>query len=143
MADQRLRLRTHTRLLHPVEGAVCACTCRHVSCNTLSIQLWQRRAAWQTRLRTRPARAPASYDACWTITVPDVQASELRRRPHIVVATPGRLADVLTHAADLRAAVRRCGVLVLDEADRLLEACFEAPLTTILQVCTLQPMTAA
>lgn len=68
------------------------------------------------------------------ITYDRVQATELRRRPHMVVATPGRLADLLAHAADLRAAVRRCGVLVLDEADRLLEKCFEGPLRTILEV---------
>lgn len=47
------------------------------------------------------------------------QAAELERRPHIVVATPGRLADLLEAGnVDLR----RLKYVVLDEADRLLDA---------------------
>lgn len=46
------------------------------------------------------------------------QAVELERRPHIVVATPGRLADLLEAGnVDLR----RVKYVVLDEADRLLD----------------------
>jgi superfamily II DNA/RNA helicase len=63
------------------------------------------------------------------------QALALRRRPHVVVATPGRLADMLKHAEDLRESVRKCGLLVLDEADRMLEKTFEKPLKLILEVC--------
>lgn len=68
------------------------------------------------------------------------QALALRKRPHIVVATPGRLADMLATAEDLRAGVKRCAVLVLDEADRLLESSFEAPLRRILAVSLPFPM---
>ncbi|KAK9473552.1 P-loop containing nucleoside triphosphate hydrolase protein [Dipodascopsis tothii] len=48
----------------------------------------------------------------------------LARRPHIVVATPGRLHELLTLDTDDRGLVpwfRRTEVLVLDEADRLLQ----------------------
>ena len=50
------------------------------------------------------------------------QASQLTsQRPHIIVATPGRLADLLdAHVVDLT----RCRMCVLDEADRLLGGTF-------------------
>lgn len=49
------------------------------------------------------------------------QALALSRRPHVVIATPGRLADhILTSGADTTIGLRRVKVVVLDEADRLL-----------------------
>lgn len=49
------------------------------------------------------------------------QALALSRRPHVVIATPGRLADhILTSGADTTAGLGRVKVVVLDEADRLL-----------------------
>lgn len=52
-----------------------------------------------------------------------VQALALAQRPHVVVATPGRLADhILTSGTDTIAGLRRTRVVVLDEADRLLSA---------------------
>ncbi|KAL4970086.1 ATP-dependent RNA helicase DBP8 [Aspergillus stella-maris] len=49
------------------------------------------------------------------------QALELARRPHVVVATPGRLADhINTSGADTIAGLKRVRMVVLDEADRLL-----------------------
>ena len=49
------------------------------------------------------------------------QALELARRPHVVIATPGRLADhILTSGLDTTVGLRRVKVVVLDEADRLL-----------------------
>ena len=49
------------------------------------------------------------------------QALALANRPHIVIATPGRLADhVLTSGTDSIVGLRRTQVVVLDEADRLL-----------------------
>lgn len=62
-----------------------------------------------------------------------VQAKELSRRPHVVVATPGRLGQLLEGDSSLARIFSRCAFLVLDEADRLLEPCFEADLGTILQ----------
>lgn len=49
------------------------------------------------------------------------QALALAQRPHIVVATPGRLADhIQSSGADTISGLRRARFIVLDEADRLL-----------------------
>ncbi|EXJ96006.1 hypothetical protein A1O1_01132 [Capronia coronata CBS 617.96] len=49
------------------------------------------------------------------------QAVALSRRPHVVVATPGRLADhILNSGKDTVIGLSRARVVVLDEADRLL-----------------------
>ncbi|KAK7430049.1 putative RNA helicase [Neonectria magnoliae] len=51
------------------------------------------------------------------------QAIELAKRPHVVIATPGRLADhVRTSGEDTICGLRRVRFVVLDEADRLLNA---------------------
>lgn len=51
------------------------------------------------------------------------QAIELGRRPHVVIATPGRLADhIRTSGEDTICGLKRVRFLVLDEADRLLHA---------------------
>ncbi|KAG8161433.1 hypothetical protein KVR01_008420 [Diaporthe batatas] len=51
------------------------------------------------------------------------QAIALAERPHIVIATPGRLADhIRTSGEDTICGLRRVRFLVLDEADRLLSA---------------------
>jgi ATP-dependent RNA helicase DDX49/DBP8 len=49
-----------------------------------------------------------------------IQASELQRRPHVVVATPGRLVDHI-RTNRLQNVLSRVQFVVLDEADRLLE----------------------
>ena len=63
------------------------------------------------------------------------QAAELSRRPHVVVATPGRLADLLGTSGSLKGStlLRRTRVLVLDEADRLLTPSFAADVRPILE----------
>ena len=49
------------------------------------------------------------------------QALALSQRPHIVVATPGRLADhIQTSGKETTVGLKRAKVVVLDEADRLL-----------------------
>ncbi|XP_063980065.1 probable ATP-dependent RNA helicase DDX49 [Diachasmimorpha longicaudata] len=58
-----------------------------------------------------------------------VQAQELAKRPHIVVATPGRLADHLESCDTFT--LNRIKFLVLDEADRLLGGHFDDQITTI------------
>lgn len=60
------------------------------------------------------------------------QAKELMRKPHVIVATPGRLMDHLetTRGFSLKA----LKYLVMDEADRLLELEFGPVLDKILQV---------
>ncbi|KAL1768471.1 ATP-dependent RNA helicase DDX55 [Sigmodon hispidus] len=55
---------------------------------------------------------------------------------NIIVATPGRLEDMFRRKAeglDLTCCVRSLDVLVLDEADRLLDMGFEASINTILE----------
>ena len=49
------------------------------------------------------------------------QALALSQRPHVVIATPGRLADhISTSGYDTISGLRRARIVVLDEADRLL-----------------------
>ena len=49
------------------------------------------------------------------------QAIALSQKPHVVIATPGRLADhINTSGQDTIAGLKRVRVVVLDEADRLL-----------------------
>jgi len=51
------------------------------------------------------------------------QALALSQRPHVVIATPGRLADhINTSGEDTICGLRRARFVVLDEADRLLAA---------------------
>ncbi|XP_071732507.1 DEAD-box ATP-dependent RNA helicase 10-like [Rutidosis leptorrhynchoides] len=58
------------------------------------------------------------------------QSIELGKRPHIVVATPGRLVDHLSNTKGF--SLRNIKYLVLDEADRLLNEDFEKSLDVIL-----------
>ncbi|XP_076761267.1 putative ATP-dependent RNA helicase Dbp45A isoform X2 [Xylocopa sonorina] len=58
-----------------------------------------------------------------------VQGLELSKHPHIVVATPGRLADHLDSCNTF--SLKKIKFLVLDEADRLLEGHFDEQLKII------------
>ncbi|CAL7937082.1 unnamed protein product [Xylocopa violacea] len=58
-----------------------------------------------------------------------VQGLELSKHPHIVVATPGRLADHLESCNTF--SLKKIKFLVLDEADRLLEGHFDEQLKII------------
>ena len=63
------------------------------------------------------------------------QASELARgRPHVIVATPGRLMDLLQSGGTQEWGLDRCKYLVLDEADRLLTETFAEALGVIMDV---------
>jgi len=59
-----------------------------------------------------------------------LQKQALKRDPHIVIATPGRLNDHLTQTPKMLHGVT---VLVLDEADRMLDMGFAPQIKTILQ----------
>ena len=65
------------------------------------------------------------------------QEAELRRRPEIVIATPGRLIDHLENTPQFN--LDSIEILVLDEADRMLEAGFEAELERIVAACPSPP----
>ncbi|KAK3927106.1 putative ATP-dependent RNA helicase DDX55-like protein [Frankliniella fusca] len=56
------------------------------------------------------------------------------RGANIIIATPGRLEDILEHHTDvcLKPALKSLELLILDEADRLLDLGFERTLNTIL-----------
>jgi ATP-dependent RNA helicase MSS116 len=69
------------------------------------------------------------------VAVGGTQKREMLRRTrqegcHLLVATPGRLADLLSDP-ESRIAAPRLGALVLDEADRMLEVGFKAELEQI------------
>ncbi|XP_064390499.1 probable ATP-dependent RNA helicase DDX49 [Halichondria panicea] len=57
------------------------------------------------------------------------QGLSLAKKPHIVIATPGRLADHLANTDTV--SLKRIKFLVLDEADRLLDPSFEEALEVI------------
>lgn len=59
------------------------------------------------------------------------QAKGLSRRPHVVVATPGRIATLVKNDPDLAKVFSRTKFLVLDEADRVLDVNFEEELRVI------------
>lgn len=59
----------------------------------------------------------------------NVQVKKLRARPRLIVATPGRLVD---HLNQRTASLESVQVLVLDEADRMLDIGFEPQLRRIL-----------
>jgi ATP-dependent RNA helicase DDX27 len=67
------------------------------------------------------------------------QATELKTRPDLIIATPGRLLDHVQNAAsfDLDDIV----ILVLDEADRLLDLGFIEEVTEIVKACPVQRQT--
>lgn len=57
------------------------------------------------------------------------QGKDLARKPHIVVATPGRLADHIESCNTFN--FNRIRFLVVDEADRILSGDFDSQLQTI------------
>ncbi|KAL7672438.1 hypothetical protein ACOME3_007322 [Neoechinorhynchus agilis] len=59
------------------------------------------------------------------------QSISLAKRPHVVVATPGRMADHLQHTKGFN--LKSIKYLVLDEADRILNMDFEKEVDLILQ----------
>ncbi|KAJ1874280.1 nucleolar DEAD-box protein required for synthesis of 60S ribosomal subunit [Coemansia sp. RSA 990] len=61
------------------------------------------------------------------------QEAELRQRPDVVIATPGRLIDHLRNSQAF--GLDTIEILVMDEADRMLEDGFEDELTEIIKSC--------
>uniref|UniRef100_U5EYL8 RNA helicase n=1 Tax=Corethrella appendiculata TaxID=1370023 RepID=U5EYL8_9DIPT len=60
------------------------------------------------------------------------QALQLAKKPHIIIATPGRLADHLENTKGFN--LKAIRYLVMDEADRILNMDFEVELDKILKV---------
>ncbi|EEA06073.1 DEAD/DEAH box helicase family protein [Cryptosporidium muris RN66] len=61
------------------------------------------------------------------------QALSLAKKPHIIVASPGRLVDHLENTKGFN--ISSVKYLVMDEADRLLSMDFEIALTKIIEAC--------
>ena len=65
------------------------------------------------------------------------QTLELQKKPHFVIATPGRLADHINSSGeDTISGLRRIKYLVFDEADRLLSSSFAPDLEVVMSVLT-------
>ena len=60
------------------------------------------------------------------------QEQQLKTRPDIVIATPGRLIDHIRNSPSF--SIDSLEVLVIDEADRMLDEGFQAELTEILSL---------
>lgn len=60
------------------------------------------------------------------------QRKSVMTKPHIIVGTPGRISDILESSIDIQNCFKRLRFLVLDEADLLLQKCFEDKLQNIL-----------
>ena len=58
------------------------------------------------------------------------QIAQIRRKPHVIIGTPGRIID---HLQGRRLSLAGVGVLVLDEADRMLDMGFAPQIRQILQ----------
>ncbi len=63
-----------------------------------------------------------------------IQEAELRRCPDVVIATPGRLVDHIKNTPSFT--LDTVEVLVLDEADRLLDECFLEQMKEIVKSCS-------
>ncbi|RZC72410.1 hypothetical protein C5167_035600 [Papaver somniferum] len=61
------------------------------------------------------------------------QAQALMQRPHVVIATLGRIKDLLEQNPDIPSVFSKTKFLVLDEADRVLDVGFEEELCAIFQ----------
>lgn len=84
-----------------------------------------RELALQIYEQFKAISAPQSLKAILVTGGSDMrtQAIALANRPHVVIATPGRLADhIRTSGEDTICGLRRVRYVVLDEADRLLHA---------------------
>jgi ATP-dependent RNA helicase DDX46/PRP5 len=60
------------------------------------------------------------------------QIADLKRGTHIVVATPGRLIDILTMQSGKILSLHRVTYVVLDEADRQYDAGFAPQISAVL-----------
>ncbi|XP_067872062.1 probable ATP-dependent RNA helicase DDX49 [Heterodontus francisci] len=103
-----------------------------------------RELAYQIAEQFRVLGKPLGLRDCVVVGGMDMvsQALELSRKPHIVIATPGRLADHIRSSNTLK--LNKIQFLVLDEADRLLEqGCtdFTQDLEVILSVLPAQRQT--
>jgi ATP-dependent RNA helicase DDX47/RRP3 len=93
-----------------------------------------RELAHQISQQFQALGAPMGVRTCVIIGGEDMmqQALALSRKPHVIVATPGRLLDHLEKTKGF--SLRKLKFLVLDEADRLLDMDFKEPINKILNI---------
>ncbi|KAG6439829.1 hypothetical protein O3G_MSEX001120, partial [Manduca sexta] len=96
----------------------------------LATQIYDEARKFAYRSRVRPCVVYGGSP------VPD-QLRELERGCHLLVATPGRLVDMLIRG---RVVLDHCRHLVLDEADRMLDMGFEPQIRKIVE-CHTMPKT--
>jgi ATP-dependent RNA helicase DDX49/DBP8 len=91
-----------------------------------------RELAFQIAEQFRALAMSTSLRTCIVIGGLDMltQSLELQKHPHIVIATPGRLADHLS--SGLQANWKHLAFVVFDEADRLFDDCFDDDLDMIM-----------
>lgn len=97
-----------------------------------------RELALQMYEQFKAISAPQSLKAVLVTGGSDMrtQATTLAQRPHIVIATPGRLADhIRTSGEDTVGGLRRVQMVVLDEADRLLASGFVGSMLPDVEEC--------
>ncbi|MBI1961630.1 MAG: DEAD/DEAH box helicase [Parcubacteria group bacterium] len=68
----------------------------------------------------------------------NVQVKQLRKNPHVIIATPGRLMD---HMEQKVINLNRISIVVLDEADRMFDIGFFPAIKRILAACPQQRQT--
>ena len=79
---------------------------------------------------TAVMKATIGSASCGGLIAAVVQLREMERGCDILVATPGRLSDLIERA---RVSLSRCGYLALDEADRMLDMGFEPQIRRIVE----------
>ena len=91
-----------------------------------------RELAYQIAEQFRIIGAEIDLKVCVVVGGMDMmsQAIELAKKPHIVIATPGRLVDHIQSSSNA-IFFKRIKFLVLDEADRLLDSGFDQDLSII------------
>lgn len=97
-----------------------------------------RELAFQIAQVFRALGAPAGLRAEVLVGGVDelAQKTALARRPHVVIATPGRLALLIKGNAGVEMDLAKTRFLVVDEADRLLEEEYIADLATVLDAAS-------
>jgi len=90
-----------------------------------------RELAFQIADQFRAVGKPISLRECVIVGGRDMvmQGKDLSNKPHIVIATPGRLADHIESCNTF--SLKKIKYLVLDEADRLVDGSFDGQLKTI------------
>lgn len=114
---------------------------KQISCTRVIILLPTRELAVQVHQVSRQLAQFTNIDICIATGGLDLKMQEaaLRRGPDIVIATPGRLIDHLHNAPHF--SLHSVEILVLDEADRMLDAFFAEQMKEVIRLCARQRQT--